>query len=287
MSLYYRIILKFFLTVIGIILASALPALFNGIKLDIYSYISGLRSIVSGIIHPNAITYEHLQETHFLFPSIWSRWEYSMILLFISFIIAFLFALALTLITMTLSEKKRKNVKSILYAGESVPDVLVVGLSIVTAVFIHKHTSIPFFSIASFGNNQVFTIPIVVLAILPTLLFYRTMIYDFEEESSQLYIEFAKSKGVSAYHILISHVLRNAIINIFLHSKSIIWFMLSNLLMIEYAFNIDGLMRFMFTTQDSLQILTTGLLLMFIPIYIIQASGQIVVERITGKQVEV
>src|SRR5690625_5781907 len=119
---------------------------------------------------------------------------------------------------MTLSEKKRKNVKSILYAGESVPDVFVVGLSIVTAVFIHKHTSIPFFSIASFGGNQIFTIPIVVLAILPTLLFYRNMIYDFEEELSHLYIEFAKYKGILTFHLLISHLFRNEILTNFLFS---------------------------------------------------------------------
>ncbi len=39
MELYYCILLKFILTVIGIVLILALPALFDGMKLDISSYI--------------------------------------------------------------------------------------------------------------------------------------------------------------------------------------------------------------------------------------------------------
>lgn len=286
MSLYYRILLKFLLTFIGIILISALPALFDGMKLDVSSYLSELGSIASNLAQPKAITYEHFQTTYFLFPGIWSLWRYSMILLFVSFFIAFIFALGLTFITMIVTEKIRKPIRVILFIGESIPDIFVIGLSIMVAIFIHKHTNIPFFGIASFGDNQVFAIPIIVLAILPAILFYRTMIYNFEEEISRQYIDVAKSKGLSTYSILFFHVLRNAVINIFLHSKSIIWFMLSNLLMVEYAFNIDGLMRFMLT-HDSLQVLAIGLLIMFIPIYMIQAAIQIVIEKITGKQVEV
>ncbi|GIO21706.1 ABC transporter permease subunit [Oceanobacillus sp. J11TS1] len=286
MNLYYRILLKFLLTFIGIILISALPALFDGMKLDISSYLSEVGSIGSSLVHPESITYGHFQTTYFLFPGIWARWRYSMILLFVSFIITFLLALGLTLITIMVTKKIRKTIRIILFIGASIPDIFVIGLSIITAIFIHKHTNIPFFSIASFGDNQIFMLPIIVLTILPTIFFYRTMIYDFEEEISRQYVDVAKSKGLSTYSILFSHVLRNAVIHIFLHSKSIIWFMLSNLLMIEYAFNIDGLMRFMLT-NDSSQILAIGLLSLFIPIYIMQASVQIVIEKITGKQVEV
>ncbi|WP_269410612.1 ABC transporter permease subunit [Lentibacillus daqui] len=187
---------------------------------------------------------------------------------------------------MLLSEKGRKRIKFLFFIGESIPDVLVIGLSILAAIFIHQHTDMVFFSIGSFADKRVFVIPIIVLAILPTLLFYRTMIYDFEEEYAQLYIDFAKSKGLTTHNILFSHVLRNAIINIFLHAKSITWFMLSNLLMIEYAFNIDGLMHFIME-HYSPPILAMGLLFIFVPIYAIQALGQSIIEKMTGRQVEV
>ncbi|GGP10919.1 ABC transporter permease subunit [Oceanobacillus neutriphilus] len=286
MGLYYRIFLKFILTAIGIVLISALPALFDGMKLDISSYISTLMTIASGLMQPFAVTYEHLQTDYFLFPDIWPLWGYSMTLLFVSFIIAFLFALILTFISMIVAGKLRKIIRGILFIGESVPDILVIGLAIMTAILVNKHTNLPFFSIASFGDKQVFILPIIVLTILPTVFFYRSMMYDFEEEISRQYIDVAKSKRLSMYSVLFIHVFRNAIIHIFLHSKSIIWFMLSNLLMIEYAFNIDGLMRFMFMHR-SLPVLAIGLLMMFIPIYMMQAIGQIVIEKITGKQVEV
>lgn len=284
MGLYYRIFLKFILTAVGIVLISALPALFDGMKLDIPSYISALMPTASGLIQPFALTYEHLQTDYFLFPDIWPLWGYSMTLLFVSFIIAFLFALILTFISMIVTGKLRRIIRGILFIGESVPDILVIGLAIMTAILVNKHTNLPFFSIASFGDNQVFILPIIVLTILPTVFFYRTMMYDFEEEIAQQYIDVAKSKGLSMYSILFIHVLRNAVIHIFLHSKSIIWFMLSNLLMIEYALNINGLMQFMLMHGS---VLAIGLLMMFIPIYIMQAIGQIVIEKITGKQVEV
>ncbi len=285
MNVYYRISSKFFLTFIGIILISALPALFNGIKLDFSSYLSEVGSVISSLLQPTAITYEHFQTTYSLFPGILSQWRYSMILLLASFIISFLLALGLTFITMIVSKKIRKVIRIVLFVGESIPDVLVIGLSILSAIFISKHTNLPFFSIASFGDHEIFALPIIVLSILPTIFFYQTMIYDFEAEMSQQYVDIAKSKGMSTYSILFSHVLRNAVINIFLHSKSIIWFMLSNLLMIEYALNIDGLMRFIL--HSSSHILAIGLLIMFIPIYMIQASMQIVIENTTGKQVEI
>ncbi|WP_269410613.1 hypothetical protein [Lentibacillus daqui] len=84
MSIYYRIILKFLLTVMGIVLAAALPALFDGLKLNVYGYIDAVESIVSSMVHPSTITYDVFEKTYSVFPGIWQRWEYSMILLVVA-----------------------------------------------------------------------------------------------------------------------------------------------------------------------------------------------------------
>lgn len=286
MSLYFRILLKFVLTVMGIILAAALPALFDGIKLDVSSYISAVGSIASSIAHPSAITYDAFQETRLVFPDIWPRWEYSMTLIVGAFMIAFLFSLIVTFLTMLLPEKGRKKIRFLFFIGESIPDVLVIGLSIFTAVFLHKQMNMSFFSVVSFADKRLYFVPILVLTILPALLFYRMMAYDFEEEYSQPYIQAAKSKGLTRLNILFTHVLRNAMISIFLHAKSIIWLILSSLLMVEYAFSIDGLMNFMMDYYSP-EVFAMGLLLMFVPVYIIQALGQMIIEKTTGRQVEV
>jgi ABC-type dipeptide/oligopeptide/nickel transport system permease component len=275
MGLYYRISLKFVLTTIGIVLISAIPALFQGFKVDFSAYIAVVGSIVSSLAHPDA-----------LLPHIWGRWQYSITVILAAFVISFLLAMVLTYFTMLLPEKVRRKIKFMLFLGESIPDVFVVGLFMVMVILIYKQTNFLIFNIAAFGEERIFVLPIIVLTILPTLLFYRIMIYDFEEEASQLYIDVARSKGLTTQKILFSHILRNAIINIFLHAKSMIWFMLSNLLIVEYVFNADGIMRFMFDNYTP-EILTIGVLLMFIPIYVVQAIVQIIIEKTTGRQVEV
>lgn len=209
MNLYYRILLKFVLTVIGIVLIANVPALFQGMKLDVVSYISAIQSFVINIIHPGALTYGQDQR-YDLFPGIWGKWEYSMILLFIAFFVSFLMALALTYMTMLLTRKYREKIKFLLFLTESIPDVLVIGFFTILLLSIYKHTSHLFFDIVAYGDERIFVLPLIVLVILPTLLFYRTMIYDFEEEASQLYIEHAKSKGLTKHKILFSHIFRNA-----------------------------------------------------------------------------
>lgn len=286
MNLYYRIVLKFVLTTIGIILIAALPALFQGIKVDVITYISTVGEIVSSFVHPDALTYRIDQETYALFPDFWARWGYSITLIFTAFLISFQLAMLLTFFTMLLPEKVREKIKFLLFFGESMPDIFVVGLCMVIVIFIYKHTNILIFNIATFSDERILVLPIIVLTIMPTLLFYRIMIYDFEEEASQLYIDIARSKGLTTQKVLFSHVLRNAIVNIFLHAKSVIGFMLSNLLIVEYVFQVDGIMRFMFD-HFLPEVLMVGMLFMFVPIYVMQAIGQVIIEKTTGRQVEV
>ena len=286
MRIYYRILLKFVLTTIGIVLIAAIPALFRGITVDVPAYISTVGTIVSSFVHPDALTYSIDQETYALFPDFWARWGYSITLIFTAFFISFLLAMVLTFFTMLLSERIREKIKFLLFLGESMPDILVVGLFMVIVILIYKHTNILIFNIAAFGDERILILPIIVLTIMPTLLFYRIMIYDFEEEASQLYIDVARSKGLTTQKVLFSHVLRNAIINIFLHAKSVIGFMLSNLLIVEYVFKIDGIMRFMFDHFVP-EVLMVGMLFMFVPIYVMQAIGQVIIEKTTGRQVEV
>jgi len=286
MNLYYRILLKFILTTISIVLVAAVPALFQGMKLNASTYIVAVESIISSMIHPATITYQLHQEMYPLFPEIWARWEYSIILLFLAFFVAFLLALALTYVTMLLPKKGREKIKFLLFCTESIPDVLVIGFFMVIVIPLYKRTNILLFNIAASGDERIVVLPTIALASLPTLLFYRTMIYDFEEEISQLYIDVAKSKGLRFYQVLFSHVLRNAIIRIFLHAKSIILFMLSSLLIVEFLFEADGVMRFMFD-HHSPEVLAVGLILMFVPIYVVQALMQIMIEKTTGRQVEV
>src|SRR5699024_1662169 len=99
------------------------------------------------------------------------------------------------------------------------------------------------------------------------------------------YVELARGKGLRTSTILLKHILRNAFIRIFIDSKFVLWFMLSNLFMVEYLLNVRGLIAFMFH-HPSLTVFTVGLLMIFIPIFLLLAIGQVIIEKITAQEVE-
>lgn len=196
--------------------------------------------------------------------------------------IAFVLAFIASYVTMLLPRKVREKITLTLNMLESIPDVLLIGAFTALVLAIYDQTGTRLFHIVASRDVRIYAMPIMVLSILPALFFYRIMIYDFEEEWSKSYIDLAKVKGLSTSEMLFRHIFRNAIISFFLHSKSILWFMLSNLLLVEYVFNLSGLMYFMFENHTA-EILTVGLLLIFVRI---QALAQIVIEKVTNRQIE-
>ncbi|HLR02601.1 MAG TPA: ABC transporter permease subunit [Virgibacillus sp.] len=285
-NVFTRLLLKFLLTAVGIVLVAGVPALFDGMALDFPAYITSIGSLFTNIFDLDALNYTVNERDFPLFPKLWSKWGYSMILLIVAFFMAFIVSLLLTYGTMLLPQKVRDKISFMLLLLESIPDVLIIGLFTIIFLSIYKSTGVRIFNIVAFGDDRIYVLPIVVLTILPILLFYRIMMHDFEDELNKSYVDLAKSRGLNDSELLFNHVLRNAIISIFAHSKSILWFMLSNLLLIEYVFNLAGLMRFMFDFYSP-EVLTVGLLLIFVPIYMMQAVGQILIEKVTEQRIEI
>lgn len=284
--LYIRIPLKFILSAIGIVFLSALPALFSSMKPDFGAYAEAIGSLFSALVDPGSMAYSTGTATNSLFPEVWGFWSYSMTLIGISFACAFIVALAASYTTMLFSSKVRKRITFLLRLLESIPDVFLIGLFTMLVLTIYDHTGVRFFHIIAYQDARIYALPIMALTVLPTLFFYRIMMHDFEAEWRESYVDLAKVKGMNTTELLFKHVFRNAIITFFLHAKSILWFMLSNLLIVEYVFNLGGIMRFMLD-YHSPKILAVGLILLFIPIFLIQTAVQIVIEKGTDRLIEV
>ncbi|WP_174615021.1 ABC transporter permease subunit [Virgibacillus ihumii] len=280
----YRLGVKFVLSVIGIILIGSLPALFNGIHLDFGSYVGQLTSILPDIVRPWEWTYTIGGFDRSLFPKILDPWAYSITLLLGSFFIAFLVAIVFAFVTLLLPRKLINGIKFILFSLESLPDVLVIAMFQIAVIWLYQKTGMLMFYIAEYGDHQPYVLPIIALSILPAIFMYRIFILDLEDESEQPYVELAKAKGLKQYTVLLKHILRNAIMGIFLHSKFILWIMLSNLLVVEYIFGISGLIQFMISLPTP-QIFTIGILLFFVPVFFTMAIGQFVIEKIAAQKV--
>jgi peptide/nickel transport system permease protein len=275
--------LQFMLACIGITFIGSIPYLFvstgNGnMVFDVLGYVMGIKEIAFQLIHINEIMYNTGGDFRPLFPFIFKPFLYSITILFATLALSLIVSAVLTFFTMLLSKKVLQKVKFLLFIFESLPDLLIIVVLQLTIIKIYQKTGLLLFSIASLPDEKAYALPIICLSVLPMIQFYKIMILVFEEELDKNYVELAKGKGLKASWILLVHVLRNAIIQLFYHSKSIIWFMLSNLLILEYLFNILGITRFLFDYMTP-PIFTVGLYILFIPLFFIYAVGELLVSR--------
>lgn len=289
-SILYRLSLRFVLTIVGLIFLGSTPALFKGTSLNLKGYWGSIESVLKQLIHFNHVTfteYNAMKQNHYLLlPRLFNVGSFSIEIFILSFFLAFLIALLLTYITVLLPPIVIKIIKFILFLLESLPDLLVISIFQLFVIWVYTKTHILIVNIVAYGEHKVILLPVLVLTLLPTIMLYRLMILDFEEEENQNYVELAKGKGIGMSIIFLRHILRNAMIHIFIDSKYVLWFMLSNLLIVEVVFNIDGLLHFIRMHPFPI-IISAGLIMMFIPIFIILAIGNIIIEKVVGHKVEV
>lgn len=208
-----------------------------------------------------------------VFPQLLENISYSLQLLFLALAAAIIFALIGTFITMLLSEKLRSRVKLVFYFLESFPDILIILLAQLSIVIIFQQTGVLVSKIAAIGDDRIYWLPVLCLMILPMIQLYRLSMLTFEAEERQMYVELAKSLGFSKVFILFLHILRNAMISVFFQSKKTMWFMLSNLFILELMFNIPGIMYYMFENLSGILFLVT-VLSFFLPVFLLYSLGE-------------
>lgn len=291
----YKLSLKFVLTCIGLLFLGSLPALFAGITPHFNLYFHSVINVVQDFLHPSRLTYgvgsSHMmmngtQTNRNLFPMLWSYWRFSMILLFASFFTAFIVALLFTFLTVLLPRTIRKPIQFIIYLFESLPDVLVIGLLQLFIIWFFQHTHILIAQVVTVGAEVSYTLPLIVLSILPIALMYRMMMVEIDTETGLDYVEFAKGKGLKRIRIVVVHIFRNALISIMAHSKLIMSFMLSNLLIVEFISNSRGLILFMFQNSTP-TILTLGIFMFFLPMFLFFSVIQILIQVFTRQKVAI
>ncbi|MGE6487264.1 ABC transporter permease subunit [Paenisporosarcina sp. NPDC076898] len=208
-----------------------------------------------------------------VFPQLLENITYSLQLLFLALLAAVVFALIGTFITMLLREKARARVKIFFYFLESLPDILIILLAQLFVVIIYQQTGVLVSKIAVLGDDRIYWLPVLCLMILPMIQLYRLSMLTFEAEERNMYVELAKSLGFGKAFILFMHIFRNAIVSVFFQSKKTMWFMLSNLFILELMFNIPGVMLYMFENLSGTLFLVT-IMSFFLPIFLLYSLGE-------------
>lgn len=284
------ILLRFVFSLLGIVLISGFPVLIKGLtegELRINEYITSLQLVLKEVwpLQEFSVLNMRTQKEMFLFPAIAEYILYSLQILFLAFAAAVVFALVFTVLTMLLFEKTRERVKLFLHFLESLPDLLIIMAAQLGIIFLYLKTDVLISKIAVVGGDKIYWLPVLCLSILPMIQLYRLCMLTFQEEERQMYVELARSLGFSKVFIVWMHMFRNAIISVFFQSKKTIWFMLSNLFVLELMFNMPGIMLFM-RDNISPEVFLVTTFSFFLPMFALYSVGEwFFLRHFRGKEV--
>ena len=200
-----------------------------------------------------------------VFPVIFYKYMDSMKMLGISFLTACLIAFIVAYVGLIFFKSKLKYIKSFLEILESIPDLMIILLLQFAVIIVYKKTGIKLAQVVTVREEAIL-LPVISLSVPISLYITKVLIHYIEEELEKHYVMLAKAKGFTFSYILNVHVLRNIADGMFGTSKMIFWSMLSTLLVIDYLFNMNGLLRVMLSAVDPFII---GCILIFIPFFVI------------------
>ncbi|MFD1737196.1 ABC transporter permease subunit [Bacillus salitolerans] len=262
------------ITLIGLIFLGSSPAIFtlnSEIRIDLMGYFGQIvETIKLFFSNPLEITYYASGVERTLLPSMLGPYLYSLTILISALILSIIFSVLLSYIQVILPRRLSAYYKSFITVLNSAPDVLIIVLLQLLIIAIYKKTDILLFNIISLYDNPTYVLPIICLSIAPTIHLTKMVSLYINEEKNKNYILLAKGKGFSSHRVILIHILRNVLLKIVSHFRSHFVFMLSNLFVLEYIFNIYGITNFLYKygTANS-EVLTVGLILICLPTQIL------------------
>ncbi|MEH7444618.1 ABC transporter permease subunit [Bacillus sp. JJ1122] len=261
-----QVVGQYIIGVFIFILIGSLPVLLRDLEFDMNGYITSIKELVVKIFTLSSLTYDG---EHEMLPAIIDRYFYSLKTLSLSFIFAVILAFILSYIIVLFLKNKKDYVLSFIEIVRTVPDI--VGIFLLQSVFIwmNKAYGVKFVQTVSLGSeNQAFLLPLLSLSMPIFLFLTQVIVLKIFEELDKQYIAFAKAKGLSFLYLLNIHVIRNIQHDLLGHLKTIIWMMLSTLVIVEYIYNIDGLMMFNIK-HVSIELFVFTCILFFTPFFIL------------------
>ncbi|WP_188389290.1 ABC transporter permease subunit [Priestia taiwanensis] len=259
-----HLVVHLVLAISGIICLGALPSLFVGLEVNVEAYIQTIKQLCVQLLNPTSITYGDYDRL--LFPQLFVQYGETLIIFISAFVISLVVATLLVYGLLHMSNKAQARVKAFLLILESIPDVaFILGVQLVV-VWIFQQTGIIIFRIVGTWDETVRALPIICLSIPTIIMFTKMLLLRFEDELVKDYVLLAKAKGMRKLYILHHHIYRNVMLSILFFSKTIIWFMLSNLFIVEYLFNSMGIFMFIYD-HPTAEVFTISLLLLYIPIF--------------------
>ncbi|WP_226085870.1 ABC transporter permease subunit [Mesobacillus sp. S13] len=263
---FIRLVLQYIAGVFLFIVIGSLPVLLRNLTFDMEGYFNSVKDLTVKVFTLSNLTYDGQHE---MLPAVLGRFFYSMKTLGMGLFAATVMAFLLSYVIVLFFEKKKDYILSFIEIIRSIPDVLWMFLLQAGVVWIFKTFGVKFIQTTSLGSDhQAVLLPLISLS-LPIFLFLtQIIVLKIFEELDKPYILLAKAKGLSYFYMLNIHVVRNISQDLKEHFKTIVWMMLSTLVMVEYIFNLNGLMLFNIR-YVSVELFVFSCILFFTPFFLI------------------
>lgn len=289
-------ITRFVFVVFGlIVMTAAASVFFEGFKLDFGLFIDNLVLIVKTLIFPENLTVTtgervsingEVQGTEYsIFTSFWDYYNYSLIIFISALLLAIVIGILLTYLTILIPGRRREVITKIVSLFEALPDLFIIMVIQFAVIFYYKQTNVLLFPVAGTGINRSYFLPIIALALIPTFMIFKVILHLTNDEIEKQYVTLAKSKGFNRTVIFFRHILRNILPSIFTHSKSVVLYLLSSLVIFELIFNIYGIITYIKNYPEP-NVIAFSLIMFYLPIFVLYALITAIIEKTTGQRLE-
>ena len=261
---------------IGVIMISGLPELFRGIGFHFADYLESIKSVMLALLNPRTIEYGGVGRT--IFPEIFIPYGNTLFIIAVSFIGSVVIAFLLTYIILLLGRRFTAKIEWALSLLQALPDLFYIAFSQWMIVLIFKSTGLLIMEVASDGTFSSLGLPLFCLSLPLVLLLTKYLLQQFMDEKRKMYVEYASSKGFSELYIFNTHIFRNVFFSLINYSKTVIWFMISNLIIIEYLFSINGLVGFIYRYLTP-EVFAIGTIMLMLPVMAFYELAQLLIPQ--------
>ncbi|MCC5800953.1 ABC transporter permease subunit [Rossellomorea vietnamensis] len=279
--------IQFLLTCIGLFLFSAAGSLLafdTELVIMLGKYLQTLQEMAREILQPGSIIIKVGDPMDYksypIYPLFFQLFGYSFSLLLLAFFLAAGMSSLISYLFMFLPRKVYRVCFRLLDSLDSLPDVMIIVFIQLFIVWFFKKTDILLFEIYTLGDEKIYLLPIICLAIMPIAFLTKQFLFQLREEEEKPYVEYSYSKGFSKAYTIWVHLFRNVWIHFYYHIKPIFLLMLSNLLIIEILFNINGFMNVLLDVSiNTPSAFFIGMLMIYIPFFIVFTLGAVLLKK--------
>jgi peptide/nickel transport system permease protein len=215
-------------------------------------------------------------------PQVLDGFLHSYTILSISLVIIILAGSAIAYAVMLSPYSLRKILRTFLDLFEGLPDLIFIFIINMLIIYLYQEYNIKLLTMYGLGSNQPIVFPVILISFLPSILFGVFLLKSMEDEEQELYILVGFSKGLTKGYLYTVHMIRNVLPVFALKFRSILYMLLSNLVLVEFMYFYDqahtSILLMHLFMGDHVLLLLNSIMMLVLPVIILESLIRLIVK---------